>query len=469
MNANIIYIDDNLDHLQTVKELFDEKKLMVDTYSSPEVALAYIEANPYQYKMLITDYDMDSMKGDQVTLRVKLLNNKIHVVVISGHEEVGKRCLESGADQFIPKFQKRSKRSHLENLLLLSEIASNQVGKKKNSFSKNEKNISDTLKIAGQSDQLDKIATMVKLFGKTQETVFIHGESGVGKERVARSIHENSEYSDGQFVAINCGAIPENLIESELFGHEKGAFTGADKNKTGKFLVAHNGTIFLDEIGDMPLNTQVKLLRVLQESEITPVGSTKTIKINVRVVTATHRDLKKEVANGNFREDLFYRINILPIDVPALRDRIDDIEPIAQYIVGEINNKVALEDRKFLTAIALKKLKLCSWPGNVRDLETAIKRAHLLGKSKYIYDSDIQIDEFSTQTGLSNEVEFIKEIEQFESNDDFPKYRNYIEKVEKKLLEQALTVARGNKSFASKLLKMPYTTYVSRYSALLSN
>lgn len=464
MSSKIIYIDDNTEHLKTVEELFNEKNLEVDTYTSPLKAIKHIEENPYKYKMVITDYDMKSMQGDQLTLRIKLINSKIHIVVISGHENVGKRCLESGADQFIPKFQKNSKGSHLENLVLLSEIATTQVNDNKNNFAKNKNDIFEILNIAGQSDQLAKVATTVKLFAQTLETVFIHGESGVGKERVARSIHENSAHSQGQFIAINCGAIPENLIESELFGHEKGAFTGADKAKAGKFVVAHNGTIFLDEIGDMPLSTQVKLLRVLQESEVTPVGSNRPLKINVRIVTATHRDLKKEVATGKFREDLFYRINILPIEIPPLRDRKDDIEPISHYIMNNINS--VSDKKKCLTAKALQKLKLSSWPGNVRDLETAIKRSHIMASTKYIHDTDINIEEFTSKRGLTSENEFLTEIEQFIDNDSFPKYRDYMEKIERKLLEQALIVCKGNKTKASKLLKMPYTTYMSKSLAL---
>jgi len=242
--------------------------------------------------------------------------------------------------------------------------------------------------IIGQSPNLLSVLHKIKVVAPTDTSVLILGESGTGKERIAHSIHELSSQSAGPFVIVNCAALPESLIESELFGHERGAFTGANNMRPGKFEQASNGTIFLDEIGELPLDAQVKLLRVLQEKEVERLGGSGTIKVNVRVIAATNRNLEKEVAEGRFRLDLYYRLNVFPIELPPLRDRKEDIESLAQYFLKKYSTKA----RKSVTVIspaAMQQLMQYHWPGNIRELEHLIERNVLLAPQDTIEAFDL--------------------------------------------------------------------------------
>ena len=241
----------------------------------------------------------------------------------------------------------------------------------------------DDMGLIGNSEAMQKVRSLIKLVSDSDSGVLILGESGTGKELVAKALHDNSGRSGKQLIKVNCAAIPKNLLESELFGHEKGSFTGAIAQKKGKFEYAHNGTLFLDEVGEMPLELQVKLLRVLQEKEIQRIGSNIHITVNTRIIAATNRDLQEEVKNGNFRADLYYRLNVFPIHVPPLKDRPDDIPDLANFFIQRYavkNNK----PQKNITTKALKALKLYNWPGNVRELEHALERAFLLSPDKTI-------------------------------------------------------------------------------------
>jgi len=251
--------------------------------------------------------------------------------------------------------------------------------------------------LLGESPEIQQIRSIIAQVAESRGTVLITGESGTGKEVVARQIHQSSPQARQRFVAINCAALPEQLLESELFGHKKGAFTGATANKQGLFLVANEGTIFLDEIGDMPKALQAKLLRVLQEREFTPVGDTTPIKVNLRIVAATNRDLTKEVAAGSFRQDLFYRINVVEIKMPPLRARPDDVPILARHFVrkysGELGKPVST-----VAAGVMRQLMTYAWPGNVRELENVIERALILGRNpERIELADLPV-EFSTGT-----------------------------------------------------------------------
>ncbi|KOS05568.1 Fis family transcriptional regulator [Flavobacterium akiainvivens] len=242
--------------------------------------------------------------------------------------------------------------------------------------------------IVGQSPKLQSVLDKVKVVAPTETSVLILGESGTGKERIAHALHELSQHKDNAFITVNCAALPESLVESELFGYERGAFTGANSARAGKFEQAHNGTIFLDEIGELPLEAQVKLLRVLQEKEVERIGGNGIIKINVRVVAATNRSLEKEVAEGRFRLDLYYRLNVFPVALPPLRERKEDIEALACHFL----TKYAARARKDVIGIApqaLKQLQDYSWPGNIRELEHLIERNVLLAPGSHIERFDI--------------------------------------------------------------------------------
>ena len=279
--------------------------------------------------------------------------------------------LESALDEV----NKLRKRLESENTYLKEEI-------------KKEHNFED---IIGASSSLKDALDKVEKVAKTDATVLIRGETGTGKELIARSIHNLSTKSSSPLVKVNCPAIPAGLIESELFGHEKGAFTGALSKKIGKFELADGGTIMLDELGDLPLESQAKLLRVLQEKEFERVGGTKTISVNVRVIAATNRDLEEAVAEGKFRADLFYRMNVFPIVVPPLRERKDDIEPLAHHFMNRFSNKLGKDLTKIGSETA-KKLKNYSWPGNIRELENIIERASILSTGNVLHVSENLFD-----------------------------------------------------------------------------
>lgn len=266
--------------------------------------------------------------------------------------------------------------------------------------------------IIGQSDLLMEVLEKIHIVAPTETSVLVLGESGTGKEKIAHSIHNLSDRKAKPIVTVNCAALPHSLIESELFGHERGAFTGANTARIGKFEQADGGTIFLDEIGELPLDSQVKLLRVLQEREIERLGGDKTIKINVRIVAATNRSLEKEVADGRFRLDLYYRLNVFPIELPPLRDRLQDIEELALYFL----NKYAAKSRKNVVSIApiaLHQLMQYNWPGNIRELEHLIERSVLLAKSTEIESFDITVIP-STTIGTAPESGALKSMEEME-------------------------------------------------------
>lgn len=298
----------------------------------------------------------------------------------------------------------------------------------------------------GTSSAMSELGGVLKKIVNFKTTVLIVGESGTGKELIAKCIHKNSPRKEKQFIAINCGAIPEHLIESELFGHKKGAFTDATKDKRGLFEEASGGTIFLDEIGELPFHLQAKLLRVLQESKIRPVGSEGDIPIDVRVVAATLRNLEQDTIDGRFRDDLFYRLNVVQVELPALRNRVDDIQEMVNFLINKISSRLKLPKPR-MSKKALEAVKSYNWPGNIRELENYLERAIILSdglmielehlpekvlnkKSRYI------LPEISTSESLS-----IKE------------HTRYIEKY---LIEKALEKTSGNKTHAAKLLEISH-------------
>ncbi len=444
---NVIAIDDDSLAGEAIKMVFSKKGISVDFFDSPKKAILHIKDHPRKYKMAIVDFQMKEVSGDEVVKQIKKINGSILTVVLSGDDSIDtiKKCQEAGADNFY------SKGEALDNLALLSEVAKDKYNEVYTEKLKelNEEKISAILSLKGQSNELAKVADLVNTFSVTNEPVLIQGASGTGKERIAKAIHNNSNRSKKSFIAVNCGAIPDNLLESELFGHEKGSFTGATHAKAGKFLAADGGTIFLDEIGEMPLDFQVKLLRVLQEKEVTPVGSNRSMKVNFRVVAATNRDLKEEVKKGNFREDLFYRLNILPIEIPSLMKRREDIISIAKFIIEEKNNETG--QIKKLTDDALGTMKSYNWPGNVRQLEAVLKRAYVLNglsiNSKAVEQQiESDQDEYCYKYGIQSWKDLESEFNERQ----------------KGLLDEALKLSKGNKRDAAKMLNLAYTTYLSK-------
>ncbi len=322
--------------------------------------------------------------GLDVLVQIRKAVPNCQVIMISGHStiETAVKATQQGAVDFLEK------PLGLEKVLLSAQTAL----RLRRLTDENENlrgRIEEKYRLIGESASIERVRQQIQRMGRSQATVLITGENGTGKENVCRSIHAVSERAQGPFVAVNCAAIPEELIESELFGHEKGAFTGAVAMHRGKFELAHQGTLFLDEIGDMSLKTQSKLLRVLQDRQIERVGGTRQIDVDVRVIAATNKELREEIAKGSFREDLFYRLNVLPVSLPPLRDRGEDIILLARHFLADYCRENGEAD-KALSPVAQKMLRAHTWPGNVRELKNLMERMSILVAGNVVEAEDLQ-------------------------------------------------------------------------------
>ncbi len=347
-------------------------------------AAAAIEKNSYD--AIIVDLDMPGMTGVEVIARLKEISPTTEAVMLTGKSttESAIAALRYGAFDYLTKPCKL-----VEIEALLARIQSKlELTKKFHALERRLERIEGAPQLVGDSKPMQRVKTLIEKVAPTESTVLVLGETGTGKELVARAVHDNSPRAENPFVAINCGALPENLIESELFGHTKGAFTGADDHRVGLFEVASGGTIFLDEIGELPKAMQAKLLRVLESREIRRVGENKTVTVDVRVVCATHRDLQEMVANEEFREDLMYRINTFEIHLPALRERLEDLPPLAEHMLRRFRPQAKPIEQQ-LTEEAVKTLQSHIWPGNVRELANVIEHATILSSSGPIQAEDL--------------------------------------------------------------------------------
>jgi DNA-binding NtrC family response regulator len=370
--ANILVIDDERPIRSTLKEILEFEKYKVDDAEDGVAGLALIDKN--KYDIILCDIKMPKMDGIEVLDKIIEKGIDSPVVMISGHGnvETAVEAIKKGAFDFIQK------PLDLNRILVTIRNAmdkSDLVQETKVLKRKVHKSL--TSDIIGESEPIVKIKEMIEKVAPSDARVMITGANGAGKELVARQLHEKSERSKRPFIEVNCAAIPAELIESELFGHEKGAFTSAHKMRQGKFEQADGGTIFLDEIGDMSLSAQAKVLRALQEHKITRVGSDKDIKVNVRVLAATNKDLRKEIEEHNFREDLYHRLNVIPIHVPALNDRKDDIPMLVEHFLGMICQDQGVTI-KTVASDGIKELQKVDWTGNIRELRNVIERLVIL-------------------------------------------------------------------------------------------
>lgn len=435
--AKILFADDDTGLRKVISYKLKKKGYDVIAVEDGPKALERIKYEDFD--LLLTDNKMPGMTGLELLEAVKKLKPEQEVIVITAHGEINQavEAMKQGALDYLPKpFED-------EQLFIAIEkaIKYETLQKENKSLKKKLEDQKRPEHIPGISAAYKNLIKLVERVAPTDATVLLTGESGTGKEVIARMIHQKSKRHSEPFVAINCAAIPRELLESELFGHTKGAFTGAIKDKKGSFELAEKGTLFLDEIGELPYELQAKLLRSLQERVIVPVGAEKKKEIDIRVISATNTDLKQAVSDGNFREDLFYRLNVIPIDIPPLRDRKDDIAVMARRFVEKFSpeHKISL-DKQLLRA-----LEKHNWPGNVRELENLIERMVVLRSSDNLTVDDLP-NEFETDQKLQFELDSTMSFDE----------------VQKKMIYEALEKANHNKSKAAKLLKIPRHILVYR-------
>jgi DNA-binding NtrC family response regulator len=380
--------------------------------------------------LILTDLKLPGMNGLELLEKLRAQNWGAPVIVMSafGTVENAVEAMKKGAVDFLPK------PFSLDHLTVVVEKAL-EVRKLRDENRELREALGHKYQfenIIGRSEAMQEIFATITRVAGTRATVLLAGESGVGKDMIARAIHHHSPRRDRPFVKINCTAIPENLMESELFGYEKGAFTGANVSKEGKFEAADTGTVFLDEIGDVPAVIQVKLLRVLQDREFERLGSNKVLHTDVRVVAATNVDLRAALEQGTFREDLYYRLNVVPLDIPPLRERKEDIPYLVEHFAGKFGGQISEE--------AMERLLSYHWPGNVRELENVIERSILLAKGPRVEAADVRID-----TGVARQRAAA-------TADHFLPEGVTLDEYEQSILREALKRANGNKSQAARLL-----------------
>jgi Nif-specific regulatory protein len=434
MTEKILVVDDDQGIRFFLGEVLKKKKYEVDTASSAEQALNKVKKD--NYSLIILDVRLPGISGIEVIKRLKELDSAVPIIVMTayGSKELAVQAVQEGAYDFFVKPIK------LEEFLIILRRAmeKRQLQREVSKLEESLKKKYDFENIAGASGPMQEVFALVKKVAGTDSSVIIYGESGTGKELIAQAIHTHSLRKDKPFVKLNCVAIPEGLLESELFGHEKGSFTGAIAQKAGKFELANGGTIFLDEIGDMTLPTQAKILRVLQEKEFERVGGTKTIKVDVRVIAATNKNLQKAVEEKAFREDLFFRLNVVPIYLPPLRERKGDIPLLVEHFLKETREKV----KKKILGVSQEALELLMeypWPGNVRELENCIERAAVIVEGDLITKDCLPIY-VTTHEGQKVQSESNGSIDGALAN------------IEKKLILEALEKVGGVQVKAAKLL-----------------
>ncbi len=416
MKTKVLIVDDSYSNLQLLKSLLKDDYDVIDCNDGKQ-ALELIKENDFE--LMLSDYLMPYMDGMEITKEIRKMGNNIGIIILTSHGSIENAILsvKAGADDFLTRpFEKDElfirinlvleKKKLKEEIIILKEDININLYKEQN--------------IIGSSPAFKKVLDTSFKVSKTDAPVLITGESGTGKELIARSVHNFSTRKQGEFVAINCGAIPADLLESELFGHEKGAFTGAVAKKIGLFKKATGGTLFLDEIGELPLEMQVKLLRALQEQEIRPLGSTHSVSVDARIITATNKDLEEAVGNGEFRDDLFYRLNVIQIHLPPLRERKDDIPELCSFFIKKLSAKYKKSEIG-LSGKAMKKIIEYSWPGNVRELMNRLESWFILTEEDEITGETINLD--SSKTVVDTNI--ITEIKPFKiAKEEFE--RNYI-------------------------------------------
>ncbi|NQV36908.1 MAG: sigma-54-dependent Fis family transcriptional regulator [Candidatus Marinimicrobia bacterium] len=390
---NILIVDDERNIRLTLRDILEDEGYTIFLADSAEAGLKQLKNE--EIDLAILDVKLPNMSGIEMFKKINTLDIDIDVLMISGHSgiETAVEAVKLGAYDFLEK------PLYMDRIL----TAARNINEKRSLISRvkqGDKQLSDKYNLIGESPEMGQIKSIISRVAPTDSKVLIRGESGTGKELVAYAIHQQSSRVNAPFVRFNSAAIPNELVESELFGHEKGAFTGADERKAGKLELAHGGTLFLDEIGDMSLSAQAKVLRVIQEGTFERVGGHKTIEIDTRILAATHKNLEEMIKQGQFREDLFFRLNVIPITLPSLQNRTGDIPILANHFLKTFSIELKMIQKSF-DAKALSKLESYTFPGNVRELRNLIERLCILTASEIIGDTDLSPHFIQTSGGES--------------------------------------------------------------------
>jgi len=435
----VLIVDDEPD----IRELLELTlgRMNLETRSAQNIKEAHHLLEQFKFDLCLTDMRLPDGNGIDLVRHIQEKHPQLPCAVITAHGsmEAAITALKAGAFDFVSKpLDVNDLRNIVRSALRVGQSPAAKTEAKQGSSNQ---------KLLGVSAAIEKVRSLIDKLARGQAPVYIHGESGTGKELVARLIHDLGPRASGAFVPVNCGAIPEALMESEFFGHRKGSFTGAIADKDGLFKAADGGTLFLDEVGDLPLHMQVKLLRSIQEKSVRPVGSQSEIKVDVRILSATHKDLQSLVREGKFRQDLYYRLNVIELAVPSLRERPEDIPVLAEHLCLRLAASLGIPVPR-LSADALSALSRYSFPGNVRELENTLERAITLCDGGEINALDLQLP-VGSRTGESD-VTATAGPDTDESLDD------YISRIEEVAIRDALTRANQNKTAAAKLLGITF-------------
>lgn len=455
MKEKILVIDDDTDICLLLKKYLTKNGYDVELAYTGKSALSIIEKNTID--LVLCDFRLPDMDGTETLKEIKKTNPSTKVIIITGYSDVktAVQCIKMGASEYVTKpiFHEEILHAIKKALKEKDSPLKTEPSDKTTKSHKNDKKIVNKEEfIQGKSPQSKRIEQLINLLAPTDMSVIIQGESGTGKEFIAKSIHRNSKRSDKPFVAIDCGALPKELAASELFGHIKGSFTGALNNKIGHFEYANGGTIFLDEIGNLSYDNQIKLLRVLQERKVRKIGDNKDFDIDVRVLAASNEDLMAAAKDGKFREDLFYRLNEFMVELAPLRERKEDIELFANHFLENANQELEKEV-KTIEASALQKLKSYYWHGNLRELKNVIKRGVLLSPNEQMETSALPVEIISPSYDLSPELD---------EEENFTDLKSVAEAAEKKAILKVLEQVGYNKTKAANVLQIDRKTLYNK-------
>ena len=443
----ILVVDDEISMCELLEILLKKEGYDVTSALNGRTAISILEKE--NFDLLLCDIRLGDVNGIEVLKTAKQYNPRVVVIMISAYSsaENAVEAMNEGAFDYVPKpFDNEELKQTIQNAL---ELQTTEQEKK--ALQKDHEKTVHFGRIVGNSPRMQYIYDMIRQVSQTKTNILITGESGTGKELIARAIHEQSNRNHKPFVVVNCGGVPESLMESEFFGHKKGAFTGATHDKKGLFEVADTGTIFLDEIAELTANIQVKLLRAIQERVFKRVGGTEDISVDIRIISATNKDLTQEVIAGNFREDLFYRLNVIEIKVPPLRERMADLKPLAQFFLEKYSQEMGKQITK-ISSYAVELLKKYDFPGNIRELENLLERSVALSNTNILLPDSLALSLYKKRwiEGIKDKRFDLDEVAMGVSLD------NILADIEKAYIKKALACSNGNKNKAAELLGISF-------------